>query len=80
MSYVRDDRGRFAPGGGAPNKVRDLYVEEVEALLGSDTPDGIARRLGLKPASLARALQRERRNDLARHFEDRQERRRKQAA
>jgi hypothetical protein len=68
VSYVRDDRGRFAPGGGAPNKVRDLYVEEVEALIGSDTPEGIARRLGLKPASLARALERSGRGDLAAQF------------
>ena len=63
---MRDSRGRFSTGG--QNKVRHIYVEEVEALIGSDTPEAIARRLGVKPASLARALQREGRGDLASPF------------
>lgn len=64
----RDARGRFAIGGRPHNRARHIYVEEVELLLGTDSPENIARRLGLKPASLARALEREGRGDIAREF------------
>jgi hypothetical protein len=50
-------------------KVRDYYAAEVEHLLGYGIqPADIAQRLGINGASLARALHRERRNDLARPF------------
>ena len=78
LTYLAD-RFDGLIAGGKP-KVRDLYAYEVEHLIGTDSPESIARRLGVKPASLARLLYRERRGDLARHFDDRQERRRKQAA
>ena len=78
LTYLAD-RFDGLIAGGKP-KVRDLYAYEVEHLIGTDSPESIARRLGVKPASLARLLYREQRGDLARHFDDRQERRRKQAA
>ena len=45
-------------------------LAEVEALLGSDWPDNLARRLGYADAgSLHGALKKWNRPDLARHFE-----------
>jgi hypothetical protein len=47
---------------------RDELIEELELLLGTDHLNSIARRLGYRPDSLARRLQRCGRPDLARHF------------
>ena len=47
-------------------KIRDYYVEEVEHLLSFGvSPDQICSKLSVQPASLARALHREGRHDLA---------------
>lgn len=47
-------------------KIRDYYAAETEHLLSFGTaPAQVAAQLGIQPASLARALHRERRHDLA---------------
>lgn len=52
-------------------KVRDYYAEETEHLLSSgSSPEQLCAQLGLHPASLARALYREGRDDLARKVQN----------
>lgn len=47
---------------------RHELIEEVGALAGTDTLESIARRLGIKPASIYRSLQRAGRADLWRRL------------
>lgn len=51
-----------------PRWRRDELLAELQLLLGTDEPASIARRLGIRPRSLVRRLDRYGRHDLARHF------------
>jgi hypothetical protein len=54
---------------GAHRLSGDELLTELGLLIGTDTPSGIARRLGCQPKSLARRLMRMGRSDLAKTFE-----------
>jgi len=49
-------------------KTRHLLAEDVEFMLDTDHPLRIAERVGRKPGTIARALYREGRPDLAQPF------------
>jgi hypothetical protein len=58
-------------------KTRHLLAEDVEFMLTSDHPLRIAERVGRTPSTIARALYREGRPDLAQPFDEIEYERRK---